>query len=138
MSVYADPDPQSQSLSFLKGWLVCHSLPVCSLRVLFIVEWTSTAHDWNFQEIVRFGRRIGIPFQGKGFPRICAGLFTTTKSDNEVPDKHEDGYADSKSANRSNKIQFIPTKITGIGVDTPWHAKQSHDMHGEEGQVHTY
>src|SRR6266568_585098 len=138
MPVCAVPGPRSQFSSFLRYVLVCHRLPVCSLRVLFIVERTATTHNWNFQEIVRFRRGFGIPFQSIGIPRICTGRLTTTKSDNEVPDEHQDGDADSEGANRSNKVQFIPTQITGIRIDAPWHAKQSHDMHREESQVHTY
>src|SRR6266700_1064220 len=130
--------PQTQIFSLLKYVLVCHRLPLCSLRVLFIVERTATAYVWNFQEIVRFRRGFGIPFQSIGIPRIGTGRLTTTKRDNEVPDEYEDGDADSKGANRSNKVQFIPTQITGIRIDAPWHAKQSHDMHREESQVHTY
>src|SRR2546429_7719003 len=76
---------------FLRHLLVRHRLPVCRLRVLFVVEWTATSHDWNFQEIVSFRRGFGIPFQSKGIPGICTGFFTTTKSDNEVPDEYEDG-----------------------------------------------
>src|SRR5271157_4845080 len=134
----AAPGPRSQFSSFLRYVLVCYRLPVCSLRVLFIVERTATTHGWNFQEIVGFRRRFGIPFQGKCIPRISAGRLTATKRDNEVPEEYQDSYTEHKGANRCYKVQFIPAKITGIRVDATWHTKQSHNMHWEEGKIHTY
>src|SRR6266516_5448894 len=98
-------------------------LPVCGLRVLFIVEWAATAHRRNDAEVVGFWRGIGIPLKRKRIPWIRACWLATAQRDNQVPEKHHYGGSNGKSANRRQKVQFIPAKITGIGINATWHTE---------------
>src|SRR5260370_22126880 len=91
--------------------LVRCSLPVCGLRVLFIIEWAAAAHDRKNREIVGFWRGIRIPFPGKRIPRIGACWLATAEGDNKMPEEHQHGCSNSEWTDVSEQVQYITTVL---------------------------
>src|SRR5438132_2470874 len=109
--------------------------PIGYVGMFLVVERATAAYYRQIEEVVNLGRGICIPLESKGIPRVGTGFLTSAQADDDVPEEDHDGDADGESADRGKQVHFIPTEITGIGVDAARHTQQPQDVHGEEGEV---
>src|SRR6266566_5407229 len=103
--------------------------------MFLVVERATAAYDRQVKEVVNPGWGVGIPFEGKGIPRVGTSFLTRAQAGDDIPEEYHHSDADGESADRGKQVHIIPTEIAGIGVDAARHTEQPQDVHGEEGKV---